>query len=139
MSELCWLLWIKLGKISNSNNFQNPKILLSFCNLTLNFCMWSQYLFRFKSNIASQTTFKLIPPPNFSTFFKYQTWEGQNVDFEIRYPTLRGPYLGQILIDFQNQGHFWNQNFIGFSKRAKIFILGALEAEKLQKTKCLKY
>ena len=26
----------------------------------------------------------------------------KNVDFEIRYPTLRGPYLGQILIYFKN-------------------------------------
>ena len=26
----------------------------------------------------------------------------RNVDFEIRYPTLKGPYFGKILINFKN-------------------------------------
>ena len=45
----------------------------------------------------------------------------KNVDFEIRYQTLRGPYLSQILINFKNLWHFWNQNFVGFTKKTKTF------------------
>ena len=52
----------------------------------------------------------------------------KNVDFEIRYPTLRGPYFCQILINFKNSWHFCNQNFVGFAKMTNIFILGALWA-----------
>ena len=63
----------------------------------------------------------------------------KNVDFEIRYQTLRGPYLSQILINFKNLWHFWNQNFVGFTKKTKTFIHCGLEAEKLQKTKWPKY
>ena len=63
----------------------------------------------------------------------------KNVDFEIRYQTLRGPYLSQILINFKNLWHFWNQNFVGFTKKTKAFIHCGLEAEKLQKTKWPKY
>ena len=62
----------------------------------------------------------------------------KNVDFEIRYPTLRGPYLGQILINLKNVCNFLNQNFVGFTNRAKLFIQCALEAEKLQKNKVAK-
>ena len=57
----------------------------------------------------------------------------KNVDFEIRYPTLRGPYFCQILINFKNSWHFCNQNFVGFAKMTKSSIQCALEPEKLQK------
>ena len=63
----------------------------------------------------------------------------KNVDFEIRYPTLRGPYFCQILINFKNSWHFCNQNFVGFAKMTKSSIQCALEPEKLQKKKCPKY
>ena len=56
----------------------------------------------------------------------------KDVDFEIRYPTLRGPYFSQILI---------NDIFeiAIFTKMTKSFIQCASNAEKLQKTKCPKY
>ena len=62
----------------------------------------------------------------------------KNVDFEIRYPKLIGPYLGQILINLKNVWHFLNQIFVGFTKKDKIFIQCALEAQKLQKNKVAK-
>ena len=62
----------------------------------------------------------------------------KNVDFEIRYPTLRGPYFCQILINFKNSWHFCNQNFVGFAKMTKSSIQCALEPNKLQKKKVSK-
>ena len=47
--------------------FSNLKVVLSFLDLTLNFCMWSQYLFRFKLSMATLPLRQL--------FYWYPDWD----------------------------------------------------------------